>query len=353
MSSDEADDAPPPPWELVDVFCGGGLYSFAARAAGMRVLSAVDCSAEALSVYKLNFRVNVSCATVGPDSTEFTFPEPQDRLHVHLSPPCQELSNAKRGPRSESGLAMLQWSLQVGAKYNSFSIETVHTGTTLAFAKAQAAAAPTRIAYGIYDAINFGAAQTRVRLILATPSIIRRLNEAAASARVSIQDAFRAAGVAIPKGATHVRNSSPSKDGSNIRPIQGPAFTCCASRALTFCNAAGQTVLSMRPEHTRILMGLPNAFKLSGKQCVDQPVLGNGVVFGLARAIALAAMGREVTPLTPAPAAPPMAPPAAKKRDRDNAGDCDECSELRAKLQRDERRIALLSELLALGRGME
>ena len=248
-------------------------------------------------------------------------------------------------------------SVEVGIKYHSFSVDTVHTSATLKFAKGQAAAAPTRIAYGIYDAVNFGAAQTRVRLILATPAIIRRLNEAPASARVSIEDAFRAAGVAIPAGATHIRNSSPSKDGSNIRPIQGPAFTCCASRALSFCNAAGQTVISMRPEHTRVLMGLPNdAFMLSGKQCVDQPVLGNGVVFGLARAIALAAMGREITPLTPAPAPPPMAAEAATKRGREKAeaddeSCCGECRALRSKLRRAERRIALLSEL-ALGGGM-
>ena len=97
-------------------------------------------------------------------------------------------------------------------------------------------------------------------------------------------------------------------------------------------------------------MGLPNAFRLTGKQCVDQPVLGNGVAFGLARAIALAAMGRVITPLTP--------PPAAKKRGRaEAAGDgsngnscCGECC-LKAKLQRAERRIALLSELAALGAG--
>ena len=257
---------------------------------------------------------------------------------------------------------MLRWSVEMGTNYHSFSTETVHTGATLAFAKARAAANPTRVAYGVYDAVNFGAAQTRVRLIIATPAIIRRLNEAGASARVSVEDAFRAAGVAIPAGATHVRNSSPSKDGSNIRPIQGPAFTCCASRALSFCNAAGQTVLSMRPEHTRVLMGLPNAFRLSGKQCVDQPVLGNGVVFGLARAIALAAMGREITPLTPAPAAPPpMAMVAARKRGppetAEVGGDCssgslccgDECRVLKANLQRAERRIVLLSELAALG----
>ena len=365
MSSNGHDGAasppPPPPWDLVDVFCGGGLFSHGARAAGMRVLSAVDSSADALSVYKLNFSCDVTCATVQPGCTDFALPAPRERLHVHLSPPCQELSNAKRGGRSGYGFQMLEWSIKTGSRYHSFSVDTVHTGATLAFAKAQAAANPTRVAYGVYDAVNFGAAQTRVRLLLATPSIIRRLNEAAVSVRVSVEDAFRATGVAIPDGATHIRNSSPSRHGTNMRPIQGPAFTCCASRALTFCDATGRTVLSMRPEHTAILMGLTNTFKLSGKQCVDQPLLGSGVVIGLARAIALAAMGREITPPNPAPEAPkPMVPvvevlaveATSEKRGHEatsNGGGSDEYDDLRAKLQRSERRVALLSELLALG----
>ena len=86
-------------------------------------------------------------------------------------------------------------------------------------------------------------------------------------------------------------------------------------------------------------------------------------MFGLARAIALAAMGWEITPLTPAPATPPqMAMVAAKKRCHAGAAEaggdgssgsfgCGECRALKAKLQRAERRIALLSELAALGGG--
>ena len=82
------------PWELIDCFAGGGLASFGFRAAGMRIVSAVDNSAEALSVYKLNFQHSISCATLGPGMSEYKLPDPGPRLHVHLSPPCQELSNA-------------------------------------------------------------------------------------------------------------------------------------------------------------------------------------------------------------------------------------------------------------------
>jgi hypothetical protein len=231
-------------------------------------------------------------------------------------------------------------------------VETVHTGRTLALAKKMATARPGRVAYGVYDAVNFGCAQNRVRLIIATPAIVRRLNEAPASVRVSIEDAFRSFGVQIPAGATHVKNSSTVVNGTNVRPIQGPAFTCCASRALSFCTADGTTVLSMRPEHTRVLMGLPTAYNMSGKQRTDQRVLGNGVVFGLARAIALAAMGKTISPLTPPPTSPPAGMHSSKSRKRaaesedDPGQECMCYHELADRFQRLERRISRMHKLL-------
>ena len=65
-----------------------------------------------------------------------------------------------------------------------------------------------------YNSINFGTAQSRVRLVVATPAIIRLLHEVPASVRVFVEDAFRSAGVADSKpqtralpyaGATHHR----------------------------------------------------------------------------------------------------------------------------------------------------
>ena len=211
-----------PPWELLDAFCGGGLASSGFRAAGMRLVGAVDSSPEALSVYKLNFATRVSCATLGPSLEEYQFPAPRPQLHVHLSPPCTELSNAKSGPRSGQGMELLAWSVETAVCYESFSIETVHTSQTLAFARDATERQPEHIAWGVYDAVNFGAAQTRVRLVIATPAIIRRLNEAPAAVRLSIDDAFRAAGATIPAGSTHVKNSSAVVDGTNIRPLQVP-----------------------------------------------------------------------------------------------------------------------------------
>ena len=86
--------------------------------------------------------------------------------------------------------------------------------------------------------------------------------------------------------ATHVKNSNMA---SKLRSVDEVAFTCCASRALSWCTANGTTVHSMRPVETRVLMGLDSSFKLVGGQRVEQRVLGNGVAFQVARAVALAA----------------------------------------------------------------
>ena len=64
-------------------------------------------------------------------------------------------------------------------------------------------------------------------------------------------------------------------------------------RALSWCSANGTTVYSMKPAETRVLMGLDSAFKLVGGQRVEQRVLGNGVAFQVARAVAVAARADE------------------------------------------------------------
>jgi hypothetical protein len=342
------DESAEPDWELLDCFSGGGTLSLAARDAGMRNSVAVDNSADALRVYKENFRyTRVHCATLGPGHDEFTFPAPRERLHCHLSPPCVELSNAKTNGRTADGLAILEWSVRQGVKYCSWSIETVYTSATRRLAQKMAAELPDRVAFGVFDGVNFGAPQNRVRLVLSTPEIIKRLNEAPACGRVSMEEAFRRARVPLPKGASHVKNSAPLKEGTALRPLTGPSFTCCASRALSFSTPSGKTVLSMRPPHTRTLMGLPNTFKLSGVQRIDQRVLGNGLCYGLARAICLAAQGLEITPLyyTPSTLQPKVTtsrPSRKRTRGEDSDGDTAThcmCKELEARVVRLEHRL--------------
>ena len=242
-----------PLWDVIDCFSGGGLFSLGGQAAGMQIRECVDNSPDALSVYKLNFPVNVSCATLGPGLSEYAFPKPRPQLHVHLSPPCTELSNAKSGKRLEAeGIAMLRWSVEIGGQYHSFSVETVYTAHTLALAKEMVVEQPEVIKFGVYDAINFSAPQSRVRLIISTPQIIKRLNEAPASARVSVEDAFNAArrtparGYSSQEQLTRRRRqqrSTNTRTGLHVLRQQGLAF-------LRFSRADGRIHEAI--SHTRV-----------------------------------------------------------------------------------------------------
>ena len=143
---------------------------------------------------------------------------------------------------------------------------------------------PGRLSYLQVEAADLGTPQTRLRYIIGPPKLIARLNAQPTVARVSVRAAFKAQNIDVP--STHVKNSNKA---SKLRSVDDVAFTCCASRALSWCSADGTTVYSMKPSETRVLMGLDSAFKLVGGQRVEQRVLGNGVAFQVARAVAMAA----------------------------------------------------------------
>ena len=160
-----------------------------------------------------------------------------------------ELSNAKTNGRTADGLAMLEWSVRQGIRFCSWSVETVYTSATRSLAQKLAAELPGSVAFGVFDGVNFGAPQNRwarrfsnprqlagpcwiaeriipldrTRLVMSTPEIIKRINEAPACGRVSMDEAIRTASIKLPKGATHVKNSSPLKEGTALRP-ERPGF---------------------------------------------------------------------------------------------------------------------------------
>ena len=282
--------------DLFDVFSGGGLFAYGAKAGGMRPIAGVDSDGDMLWYFKNNLpRVPFHLAAIGPAEgwTAFTPPAPRAGLHAHFSPPGRGLSKSCRGKgaHKDEGPEMLRWSLNEAVKYQSFSVDTICSAETKAVC-AEVAAAHSCVAYAEFDAVDFGVPQTRKRLIISTPAILTKLHERPAEPQVSVKAAFAKAGVAIPRGATHVKNSSLVAAASSAckRSIEHAAFTCCAGRALSFCRMDGTTVQSMVPDHTKVLMGLPGEFQLRGMQRLDQQALGAGVAFGLAKAIAEAAV---------------------------------------------------------------
>ena len=291
----------------MDIFCGGGLFSYAARAAGMKVIFGVDNESSALLIFKANFpEAKAVCATVGPGSDdEVTTPGPAPNRHIHLSPPCTQISSANTACRDKQyGISALKWAIETAMSgYESWSIETVVSGSSHSVVNPLKEKHKTD---GLFDSTeldsqDFGDPQSRRRLILGPKWLIDALRAAPTTPVVSVREAYKRAKMPIPSGATHTKNASTSKDGSNVRPLERPSFTVCAARANSFCRSDGQTVKSMSSEQSRVLMGLDSSFELRGKAVDSQRVLGNGVTFNVARAIALAAQKRAITFPQPLP----------------------------------------------------
>ena len=96
------------------------------------------------------------------------------------------------------------------------------------------------------DAVEFGAAQRRRRLLAGPPAVLERFRTAPRTASKTIRQAFQAAGVALPEGATCVLNTN-----GDACSLDGPAFTVCATRALTWGRAAAAGTDADAPPHRK------------------------------------------------------------------------------------------------------
>lgn len=117
---------------LIDLFCGIGGFSEGARLAGAIPLLAVDNWSEALLVHEIN---HPGCAHWKEQLGKCTprrFAErlrafvrantpPGSHIHVHGSPPCQNLSSANHMRNVEVGMGLVRWTLAVFSFLNGYT----------------------------------------------------------------------------------------------------------------------------------------------------------------------------------------------------------------------------------------
>jgi hypothetical protein len=121
--------------DIVDLYCGIGGFSAGAMEAGCKPIAGYDCDDSALRLWSGNTGGKGVVTTLWKGRVRL--PGPRANLHIHLSPPCTELSSAKRGASSETviddGKDGIRQALQVvlDYKYTSWSLENVSTPTVL------------------------------------------------------------------------------------------------------------------------------------------------------------------------------------------------------------------------------
>ena len=275
---------------VVDAFCGTGGWSAGAVAAGCTPVLGIDCDETPLKHWASNCGPaggHATCATIGADEA-VPWPTAALDVHVHLSPPCTSLSRARTGGAPAQSVAAaldaVRWCVQLvlDKGYASWSLENVRTPAVVACVAALARQHPERVAFLTVDAADYGVPSNRVRLIASTPAVIKALKELPV-ARVSVGDAFAAAGLALP--AQYLKSNTTSRGGAPcVRSTQQPAFTVTASHPLIWCDRDGVTVRCLTAAESAVLMGFPPAWKLPSGSRAGLRAVGNSVPPPLAMA---------------------------------------------------------------------
>ena len=282
------------PMRVCDLFAGLGGFTCGALEAGANVVLAIDSDPVPLKILGANApQTTTVVAVLGKDDVDLPSAAPD--LHVHLSTPCTELSmarNRERTPESvNNGIEMIRWAVELVLKRgdSSWSLENVATKATKALFSELQAAHPERVAFAMFDSADFGAPQSRVRLIAGPKKLIRMLQSIPSARRVSIRDAF--AKHSLAPSALFVKNQTRGSDGTpTMRTVETQSFTVCAGHGLTWCTADGKSVKVMTARDSAILMGFPLSWHLPKGSRVSQQAVGNAVCVALSRAIVLAAI---------------------------------------------------------------
>lgn len=171
---------------LIDLFCGAGGFSEGARQAGFEVIIAVDAWDEALETHQLNHPNTVHLLMELGDTYTKTWNilkkyipklNKDDHLHIHASPPCQNLSTANSGYRNiQEGLRLCIWYLEfiinikkkVKNQCNfSWTMEQVNNNEFKQLLNEQY----SNVYYNIYNMEEYGIPQTRARIFVCNKNI--------------------------------------------------------------------------------------------------------------------------------------------------------------------------------------
>jgi site-specific DNA-cytosine methylase len=301
--------------KVVDLFACIGGFSTGASQSGHNIVLAVDCDETALAVHEANHpRTTHKLMFLGPDTEaelvaliRSLIPDDGTEWHLHGSPPCTKLSNArsmsrKRDPSilkmgQKEGLDLVEWYLDFVAKMNptSWSMEQVDCKMVRDALEVRKRSNIRFLDYNVTNFVNYGVPQTRTRMIAGSPFLIHRLrfgNGMFEPVAKTIQDAIpNLPPEACYQRSNEHRKSDPSSteegaDGtflnedaeSRCRPLHQPSFTIM-SHPMQWWDAAYRCVRNLNLCEVLALQTFPVGYKFPpGVLSVDQHKgVGNAV----------------------------------------------------------------------------
>ena len=192
----------------VDLFCGIGGFSQGAAQSGIPVALAVDFNMILLEAHRRNHPSAVHvCMELGP-STEQRLLGLMDRfvsagahVHLHGSPPCQQLSSmqlfSNGGHRDyDKAMRLIRWFVEFVQRVqpSTWSFEQVNLACVTDYLDRNG------VAYKSINMVNYGIPQRRKRVIAGTPLLVHNLDKHYTEEFVSIRTL-----TPPPSGATLIR----------------------------------------------------------------------------------------------------------------------------------------------------
>lgn len=164
---------------LIDLYCGIGGTSEGFVKAGYHVALAVDSWKSALDVHKSNHPDAVHLNTIlGTQASKGIIFESLNLLkdghvHIHASPPCQNLSSVNSVRNEQLGIKLTKWTLDLLIEAEkrhpnlTWTIEQVPNNSWINALEKQYKG----IFFKVYDMSEYGVCQNRKRLIISNVEI--------------------------------------------------------------------------------------------------------------------------------------------------------------------------------------
>jgi site-specific DNA-cytosine methylase len=196
----------------------------------------------------------------------FVFPPDDDDLIVHFSPPCRAHSQARTQSKTTAPSADEMFDARremervldtvVRHRYRRFSVENVAVDSVKRIVESFTVRNPWMASLQL-DASKLGCPSDRRRLFVAPAGVVAALEKLSVP-RVSIRTAMAERGLAIPTGATAIRNANSAT--ADHRDLDGQSFTLLASHPLAWTDGK-TTVRVVNTAESAALLTFPSEWK--------------------------------------------------------------------------------------------
>ena len=255
---------------LIDLFCGAGGFSTGAVKCGTKVILAIDIWDTALETHKLNHpdcqHLNYHLGGNKQKTIEMIYHyihhfipklKKNDKIHIHGSPPCQNLSTANNyeSKDQEKGLKLTFWTIDLFIKMEKLGIIdswTIEQVNNVAFRKKLDKV--RNIFYKIFNMEEYNVPQTRSRVIVSNISLDNVKKK-------------KPTLVKFDENIKYVENAM-CKNYTMYRSITEPFYTIVSSSHY-LCDKNKNRIKTISPQEMSLVQTFPKKYQFYYKTILD------------------------------------------------------------------------------------